>query len=72
MGVYPPANTLAEAVRGMETALARVLVDRAVVERLSALGFEPMPSDAAEQARCNAAENTRGQALITAAEIKVE
>ena len=72
MGVYAPANTPAEAVRGMEAALARALSDRAVVERLSTLGFEPMPGDAAELARFNATEITRWQALITAAEIKVE
>jgi tripartite-type tricarboxylate transporter receptor subunit TctC len=72
MGVYAPANTPAEAVRGMEAALARVLADRAVVERLSTLGFEPMPGDAAELARFNAVEITRWQALITAADIKVE
>jgi tripartite-type tricarboxylate transporter receptor subunit TctC len=72
MGVYAPANTPAEAVRGMEAALARALSDRAVVERLSTLGFEPMPANSAELARFNAAEITRWQALITAAEIKVE
>jgi hypothetical protein len=43
-----------------------------VVDRLSTLGFEPMPGDAAELARFNAAEITRWQALITAADIKVE
>jgi tripartite-type tricarboxylate transporter receptor subunit TctC len=67
MGVYAPANTPAEALRGMEAALARVLADPAVVDRLSTLGFEPMPGDAAELARFNAAEITRWQALITAA-----
>ncbi|NBS43279.1 MAG: tripartite tricarboxylate transporter substrate binding protein [Acetobacteraceae bacterium] len=72
MGVYAPANTPAEALRGMEAALARVLADPAVVKRLSTLGFEPMPGDAAELARFNAAEITRWQALITAADIKVE
>ena len=72
MGVYAPANTPAEALRGMGAALARALVDPAVVDRLSTLGFEPMPGDAAELARFNAAEITRWQALITAAEIKVE
>jgi tripartite-type tricarboxylate transporter receptor subunit TctC len=72
MGVYAPANTPAEAVRGMEAALARALSDRAVVERLSTLGFEPMPGDAVELARFNATEITRWQALITAADIKVE
>lgn len=72
MGVYAPANTPAEALRGMEAALARVLADPALVDRLSTLGFEPMPGDAAELARFNAAEITRWQALITAAEIKVE
>lgn len=72
MGVYAPANTPAEAVRGMEAALARALSDRAVVERLSTLGFEPMPGDATELARFNATEITRWQALITAADIKVE
>jgi tripartite-type tricarboxylate transporter receptor subunit TctC len=72
MGVYAPANTPAEALRGMGAALARALVDPSVVDRLSTLGFEPMPGDAAELARFNAAEITRWQALITAAEIKVE
>jgi tripartite-type tricarboxylate transporter receptor subunit TctC len=72
MGVYAPANTTAEALRGMGAALARALVDPSVVDRLSTLGFEPMPGDAAELARFNAAEITRWQALITAAEIKVE
>lgn len=72
MGVYAPANTPAEALRGMEAALGRVLADPAVVDRLSTLGFEPMPGDAAELARFNAAEIARWQALITAAEIKVE
>ncbi|MCA3415592.1 MAG: tripartite tricarboxylate transporter substrate binding protein [Roseomonas sp.] len=72
MGVYAPTNTPAEAMRGMEAALARVLADRAVVERLSTLGFEPMPGNAAELARFNAAEITRWQVLITAAEIRVE
>lgn len=72
MGVYAPANTPAEALRGMGAALARALVDPTVVDRLSTLGFEPMPGDAAELARFNAAEITRWQALITAAEIKVE
>ena len=56
----------------MGAALARALVDPSVVDRLSTLGFEPMPGDAAELARFNAAEITRWQALITAAEIKVE
>ena len=72
MGVYAPANTPTEALRGMGAALARALVDPSVVDRLSTLGFEPMPGDAAELARFNAAEITRWQALITAAEIKVE
>ncbi len=72
MAVYAPTNTPAEAIRGMEAALARALADRAVVERLSTLGFEPMPGDAAALARFNADEITRWQALITAAEIKVE
>ena len=72
MGVYAPANTPAEALRGMGAALTRALVDPSVVDRLSTLGFEPMPGDAAELARFNAAEITRWQALITAAEIKVE
>jgi len=72
MGVYAPANTPAEALRGMGAALARALVDPSVVDRLSTLGFEPMPGDAAELARFNAAEITRWQALITAADIKVE
>ena len=72
MGVYAPANTPAEALRGMGAALTRALVDPTVVDRLSTLGFEPMPGDAAELARFNAAEITRWQALITAAEIKVE
>jgi tripartite-type tricarboxylate transporter receptor subunit TctC len=72
MGVYAPANTPAEALRGMGVALTRALVDPTVVDRLSTLGFEPMPGDAAELARFNAAEITRWQALITAAEIKVE
>jgi len=72
MGVYAPANTPAEALRGMGAALTRALVDPSVVDRLSNLGFEPMPGDAAELARFNAAEITRWQALITAAEIKVE
>jgi tripartite-type tricarboxylate transporter receptor subunit TctC len=56
----------------MGVALTRALVDPTVVDRLSTLGFEPMPGDAAELARFNAAEITRWQALITAAEIKVE
>ena len=72
MGVYAPANTPAEALRGMGVALTRALVDPSVVDRLSTLGFEPMPGDAAELARFNAAEITRWQALITAADIKVE
>jgi tripartite-type tricarboxylate transporter receptor subunit TctC len=72
MGVYAPANTPAEALRGMGAALTRALVDPSVVDRLSTLGFEPMPGDAAELARFNAAEITRWQALITAADIKVE
>jgi tripartite-type tricarboxylate transporter receptor subunit TctC len=72
MGVYAPANTPAEALRGMGVALTRALVDPTVVDRLSTLGFEPMPGDAAELARFNAAEITRWQALITAADIKVE
>ena len=72
MGVYAPANTPAEALRGMGAALTRALVDPSVVDRLSNLGFEPMPGDAAELARFNAAEITRWQALITAADIKVE
>ena len=72
MGVYAPANTPTEALRGMGAALTRALVDPTVVDRLSTLGFEPMPGDAAELARFNAAEITRWQALITAAEIKVE
>ena len=72
MGVYAPANTPAEALRGMGAALTRALVDPSVVDRLSTLGFEPMPGDAAELARFNAAEINRWQALITAAEIKVE
>ena len=72
MGVYAPANTPAEALRGMGAALTRALVDPSVVDRLSTLGFEPMPGDAVELARFNAAEITRWQALITAAEIKVE
>ncbi|MEY4793429.1 MAG: hypothetical protein RL724_365 [Pseudomonadota bacterium] len=72
MGVYAPANTPTEALRGMGVALTRALVDPTVVDRLSTLGFEPMPGDAAELARFNAAEITRWQALITAAEIKVE
>ena len=72
MGVYAPANTPTEALRGMGAALTRALVDPSVVDRLSTLGFEPMPGDAAELARFNAAEITRWQALITAAEIKVE
>jgi tripartite-type tricarboxylate transporter receptor subunit TctC len=72
MGVYAPANTPAEALRGMGAALTRALVDPSVVDRLSNLGFEPMPGDAAELARFNAAEINRWQALITAAEIKVE
>jgi len=72
MGVYAPANTPAEALRGMGAALTRALVDPTVVDRLSTLGFEPMPGDAAELARFNAAEITRWQALITAADIKVE
>jgi len=72
MGVYAPANTPAEALRGMGVALTRALVDPTVVDRLSTLGFEPMPGDAAELARFNAAEINRWQALITAAEIKVE
>jgi tripartite-type tricarboxylate transporter receptor subunit TctC len=72
MGVYAPANTPAEALRGMEAALGRVLADPAVVDRLSTLGFEHMPGNAAELARFNAAEIARWQALITAAEIKVE
>ena len=72
MGVYAPANTPAEALRGMGAALTRALVDPSVVDRLSTLGFEPMPGDAAELVRFNAAEITRWQALITAADIKVE
>ena len=72
MGVYAPANTPTEALRGMGVALTRALVDPTVVDRLSTLGFEPMPGDAAELARFNAAEITRWQALITAADIKVE
>ena len=72
MGVYAPANTPAEALRGMGAALTRALVDPSVVDRLSTLGFEPMPGDAAELARFNAAEITRWQALITAADIKVK
>jgi tripartite-type tricarboxylate transporter receptor subunit TctC len=56
----------------MGAALTRALVDPSVVDRLSTLGFEPMPGDAAELARFNAAEITRWQALITAADIKVE
>ena len=72
MGVYAPANTPAEALRGMGVALTRALVDPTVVDRLSTLGFEPMPGDAAELARFNAAEINRWQALITAADIKVE
>ena len=72
MGVYAPANTPAEALRGMEAALARVLADPAVVDRLSTCLL--YTSDAADEglARFNAAEITRWQALITAAEIKVE
>jgi len=72
MGVYAPANTPAEALRGMGAAVTRALVDSSEVDRLSTLGFEPMPGDAAELARFNAAEITRWQALITAADIKVE
>ena len=59
-------------LRGMGVALTRALVDPTVVDRLSTLGFEPMPGDAAELARFNAAEITRWQAVITAADIKVE
>ena len=71
-GIVVPAGTPADVIATLNTALVKVLNEPDVVERIRALGAEPMPMKPAEFGKLVADETERWGKLIRSANIRAE
>jgi tripartite-type tricarboxylate transporter receptor subunit TctC len=69
-GLFAPANTPADVVKTLNTALNKALADPAIRKRLAELGSEVRPSSAAEFDAFLRAEETKLKALVKSGVLK--